>query len=82
MYPIKMASEVGCSEEFVTDSKETYLYQRKRPKPSYGSILGLKQIVTAVHVASTHLIAICAKLKWQQRILTLQIIYPPEIYAS
>ena len=44
MYAIKMASEVCCSEDFVTDNdmQETHLYQRKKPKLSYGSILGLK----------------------------------------
>ena len=59
-----MASEVGCSEDFVTDSNAQgdTLVSKKRPKLLYGSILGLKQIVMAARVASTHLIAIYAKL--------------------
>ena len=63
-YPIKMACEVSCSEDFVTDSNAQgdTLVLKKKTKAFYGSILGLKQIVTAVRVVSTCLSAICTKL--------------------
>ena len=65
MYLIKVASEVDCSEDFVTDSNAQgdTLVLKKRSKLWCGSILGLKRIVMDVCVVSTHLSAICAKLQ-------------------
>ena len=70
-----MASVVGCSEDCVTDSdvQGGTFVSKKRPMLSYGSILGLKQIVMAIHIVLTHLSAIYVKLHWLKRILALGI---------
>jgi len=48
-------------DERIEECDSDGLATKKRLKPSYGSILNLKQMVTAIHVVLTHSNVTCVK---------------------